>query len=143
MASRRSYKKSSRKGSRKHHRKHMKKNMILMGGDGGSTGYAQGVYGGMDQQHSQSPMNNEIAMNAQYATSMRGGEPVANESTISGLTPSNLKGGNSMHKGGEVLTEIAVPAALLAINQGVVPRRYSNRNKRTIRRSSKRRRYRK
>ena len=140
MASRRSYKKkSSRKGSRKHHRRHMKKNMIMIGGDGGSTGYAQGVYGGIGQQQAQSPTNNEIVMNSQYAASMRGGDPLASQSTIGGLTPLSLNVELPAQKGGEVLTEIAVPAALLALNQGVVPRRHSNRN----RRGSRRRRYRK
>jgi len=134
MASRRTYKrKGSRKqkGSRRHHRKHAKKNMIILGGDGGSTGYAAGVYGGIGQQHAQSDDNNVIAMNAQYANSMRGGANfVANQEPIIGLNP-GLVGAQQqqLQKGGEVLTEVAVPVALLALNQGLVPKRRTGKQR--------------
>jgi len=137
MASKRTYKKKGsrkQKGSRRHHRKHAKKNMIVvMGGDGGSTGYAAGVYGGIGQQHAQSDDNNVIAMNAQYANSMRGGADIAaNQGTITGLSPATLVNGaqqQQLQKGGEVLTEVAVPVALLALNQGLVPKRRTGKQR--------------
>jgi hypothetical protein len=132
MASRRTYKrKGSRKHktSRRHHRRHAKKNMIIMGGDGGATGYAQSVYGGIGQQQAD-PTYNAINMNSQYANSVRGGATiVANEGIIDGLTPATLGGGLKQQQGGKVLTEVAVPVALLALNQGIVPKKRTGKHR--------------
>ncbi len=134
MASRRTYKrKGSRKqkSSRRHHRRHAKKNIIIMGGDGGATGYAQGVYGSMGQQQAESD-SNTIAMNAQYASQMRGGaDPLPNQLNIEGLSPGVVTGGQQqqLQQGGEVLTEVAVPVALLALNQGLVPKRRTGKHR--------------
>jgi hypothetical protein len=140
MASRRTYKKkgsrkhkSSKRHHRKHHIRHAKKNMIIMGGDGGSTGYAQGVYGGIGQQEAESS-SNVISMNAQYANSMRGGaNPLQNQVNLEGMNPQQVVTGGQeqqqLQQGGEVLTEVAVPVALLALNQGLVPKRRTGKNR--------------
>jgi hypothetical protein len=138
MASRRTYKrkgsrkhKSSRRHHKKHHIRHAKKNMIIMGGDGGATGYAQGVYGGIGQQEAESS-SNVIAMNAQYANSMKGGANfIANQEPIIGLNPGLIgaQQQQQLQQGGEVLTEVAVPVALLALNQGLVPKRRTGKHR--------------
>jgi hypothetical protein len=139
MPSKRTYKrKGSRKhkSSKRHHRIHAKKNMIIMGGDGGATGYAQGVYGGIGQQEAESS-SNVISMNAQYANSMRGGaNPLQNQLNLEGMNPQQVVTGGQeqqqlqqLQQGGEVLTEVAVPVALLALNQGLVPKRRTGKHR--------------
>jgi hypothetical protein len=135
MASKRTYKrKGSRKhkSSKRHHRRHAKKNIIIMGGDGGAT-YAQGVYGGIGQQEAESS-SNVISMNAQYANSMRGGaNPLQNQLNLEGMNPQQVVTGGQeqqqLQQGGEVLTEVAVPVALLALNQGLVPKRRTGKHR--------------
>jgi len=141
MASRRTYKrkgsrkhKSSKRHHIKHHIRHAKKNMIIMGGDGGAPGYAEGVYGGIGQQHAESNDSNLIAMNAQYANSMRGGtNPLQNQVNLEGMNRAHLVTGGQqqqqLQQGGEVLTEVAVPVALLALNQGLVPKRRTGKQR--------------
>jgi len=137
MPSKRTYKKKGsrkHKSSRRHHRRHAKKNMIIMGGDGGATGYAQGVYGGIGQQHAESNDTNLIARNEQYASSMRGGtNPLQNQVNLEGMNRAHLVTGGQqqqqLQQGGEVLTEVAVPVALLALNQGLVPKRRTGKQR--------------
>lgn len=137
MPSKRTYKRkgSRNKSSRRHHKRHAKKNMIIMGGNGGSTGYAQGVYGGIGQQESQQS-SNTIAMNAPYANSMRGGASDPLPNPVTGLNQGSIIGGQQqqlqqqqLQQGGEVLTEVAVPVALLALNQGLVPKRRTGKHR--------------
>uniref|UniRef100_A0A6C0HTV8 Uncharacterized protein n=1 Tax=viral metagenome TaxID=1070528 RepID=A0A6C0HTV8_9ZZZZ len=130
MPSKRTYKrKGSRKhkSSKRHHRRHAKKNMIIMGGDSGATGHALGVYGGIGQQHAQSNGSNVIAMNG-------GANLLENQLNLEGMNRSHIVTGGQqqqqqLQQGGEVLTEVAVPVALLALNQGLVPKRHTGKHR--------------
>jgi hypothetical protein len=71
-------------------------------------------------------------MNAQYANSMKGGANfIANQEPIIGLNPGLIgaQQQQQLQQGGEVLTEVAVPVALLALNQGLVPKRRTGKHR--------------
>lgn len=83
-------------------------NRKLKGGNGGAD-YAIATYGGIGQQHSANN-SNVIAMNpapAYVAEKLAGGSAV--------LSPLPLNGGRKK-KGGNILTDVAVPAVLLVAN---------------------------
>jgi len=129
-----------KKGSQKRHRRYRKRcsrayrNKMIMGGDG--AGYAQAVYGGIDGQHAASPATNVIAMNAQAAAAMRGGDASPNAATIGGLSPAPMMGGRRRRRkgGNPILTDLAVPAVLLVANQAMSRRRRSSSKRRSHRR---------
>ena len=130
----------AKKGSQKRHRRHRRRcstahrNGMIMGGDG--AGYAQAVYGGVDGQHAASPTTNVIAMNAQAAAAMRGGDANPSSATIGGLSPATIMGGRRHKKkgGNGILTDLAVPAVLLVASQTMSRRRRSSSKRRSHRR---------
>ena len=130
----------AKKGSQKRHRRHRKRcstayrTKMIMGGDG--AGYAQAVYGGIDQQRAASPLNNVIAMNSQAAASMRGGDASPSDAAIIGLSPATITGGRRHKKkgGSGILTDLAVPAVLLIANHAMSKRNRSSSKRRSHRR---------
>ena len=133
---------SRRSSSKKYHKRHHKRcsktyrKGMIMGGAGGAD-YARAVYGDIGQQHNVSSNSNVIAMNAQAASAMRGGDASPNSAVITGLSPAPMTGGRRRKRGGNGLTSLAVPAVLLVANQMMTKRRHGSSHKR---RSHRRRR---
>lgn len=98
------------------------------GGATSATSYGEELYG--PGPHYADPGSNVVHMNK-----VSGGDPVgANDGS---LDYRQLTGGKKQRKGGKVLTDIALPTALIIANQSV-RQPYSNRSsKRTRRRSNK------
>lgn len=98
------------------------------GGYTSATTYGEELYG--PPPHHAAPGSNVIHMNK-----VSGGDPVgANNGS---LKYGELMGGKKQRKGGKVLTDIALPTALIIANQSV-RQPYSNRtSKRTRRRINK------
>jgi len=88
--------------------------IVINGGDGGATGWAQSVYGGIGQQHQVAGNNHEIAMNPQtgganlpLSPSEVGGS--AGSDIVAAPTTANVP----VSVGGGIITDVAVPAVLL------------------------------
>lgn len=132
MTAKNTHKRKHRKTHKNHSRKH-KRNMrrcsksykkyMIIGGDGGATGHGEFTYGTIGQQQSM-PNSNVIAMKPLTG----GGDVLPNSQSIGGLTPSLVLKGGEKQQGGEVLNEIAVPAVLLALQQGTTRRKYGNKS---------------
>jgi hypothetical protein len=107
---------------------------MIMGGD--ASNYAQSVYGGIGQQHAASDSTNVIAMNAQAAASIRGGDAAPSEAAINGMSPALVMGGRRRRKkgGNPILTDLAVPAVLLVANQAMTKHRRTSSKRRSHRR---------
>ena len=115
-------------------------------GGAGAADYAISVYGNTDAQSAGS--NGAIAVNMNPHVQMGGSRQPLTPLEYSGgslvpLNPSQIGGKRRKRRGGNVLSDIAVPAALLYVNQIVGKgrhRNYSNTLRRTKRRKGPRRR---
>jgi len=104
---------------RRVHRRRSSKNMI-MGGDGAAE-HAINTYGGIGQQHAVSATDHTIAVNTGAGivpAVVKGGAP---------LSPALVTGGGELSpalvNGGGIITDIAVPAALIYARSAIVKRR--------------------
>lgn len=108
-----------RHSRRRVHRRRSLKNMIK-GGDGAAD-HAISTYGGIGQQHPVSATNHTIAVNTGAGiipAVVKGGAP---------LSPALVTGGGELapaqYNGGGIITDIAVPAALIYTRNVIAKRR--------------------
>ena len=131
------------------------RNMRKKGGS--AWQYTQSVYGGPHNQHSVGILPNGGTSNVISTNQSGGGIPALNYSSFGGENhtstthPTNMHGGKSLRRGGNILSELAVPASLLIANEigkrskinnyfGKMKtnKKYKNKRNRTFRRRGRR-----
>jgi hypothetical protein len=103
-------------------RRHTKKALVMLGGDGGASGFGVQAYGGIGQQVANPVGGNVILVHPDAA----GGNPSPAAVIKGGAEPEAKADGGA-------LQELAVPAVLLVANQMIRKRRPKSHKKRFYR----------